>query len=208
MAEQGGRALLEAVDARVLAALLVPDLGFGDRPAHAVGGQGGGVGAKIDHAADATRRAKAVQCRALELCGELLGQATGGEPDRSLLFEAALDEKRQRRILDEHERHVEHGVVDEPDLRLLDCVLLGGSGGCAQLGDSLVQPALDPGDGRERGEHEALTVAGAVPVQAEPDVLAGVVRDDEARVDAPERESEQHAALGREAGEHETQRLA
>ena len=63
VAEQGSRALLEAVHARVLAALLVPDLGFGDRPPHAVGGKGGGVGAKIDHAADATRRAKAVRCR-------------------------------------------------------------------------------------------------------------------------------------------------
>ena len=61
VAEQRGGALLEAVDARVLAALLVPDLGFGDRPPHAVGGKGGGVGAKVDHAADATRRAEAAQ---------------------------------------------------------------------------------------------------------------------------------------------------
>ena len=52
-AQQGGDLLLQAVDARVLAVLVVADLGLGDRLTHLGGRAGDGVGAKVDHTAHA-----------------------------------------------------------------------------------------------------------------------------------------------------------
>ena len=49
--EQARRALLQLVDRRVLALLLVADDRGGDRGAHPCGGLRGGVGAKVDHGA-------------------------------------------------------------------------------------------------------------------------------------------------------------
>jgi hypothetical protein len=49
LAEQFGRPLLERDHGRVLALLLVPDLGIGDRPPHVGRGLGQCVGAEVDH---------------------------------------------------------------------------------------------------------------------------------------------------------------
>ena len=54
--EQVRDAGLELVDARVFALLLVADRRLRDRPTHALGRLRGGVGAKVDHARDATVR--------------------------------------------------------------------------------------------------------------------------------------------------------
>ena len=49
VAEQLRRALLERDHGRILALLLVPDLGVGDRPPHLGRGLGQRVGAEVDH---------------------------------------------------------------------------------------------------------------------------------------------------------------
>ena len=56
VAEQRRNPLLQRVDRRVLALLLVADGGLRDRAAHALGRLRDGVGAKVDHARDATVR--------------------------------------------------------------------------------------------------------------------------------------------------------
>ena len=64
LAEQLGDALLQLVDARILALLLVADLGCGDRGAHAGRRPGGGVGAEIDHGQSLRRRRRPTPVRA------------------------------------------------------------------------------------------------------------------------------------------------
>ena len=54
--EERRGALLERVDGRILALLLVPDLRLRDRAPHALGRPRRGVGAQVDHGRDATVR--------------------------------------------------------------------------------------------------------------------------------------------------------
>ena len=57
LAEQGGDPLLQRDDARVLAVLVVADLGRGDRGAHRLGRARDGVGAEVDHRLSSRSRA-------------------------------------------------------------------------------------------------------------------------------------------------------